>query len=40
MVKDNIIYSEVVRENVRNLEAHVKETASHGTISGLVSIQN
>jgi fatty acid synthase subunit alpha len=35
----DIVYSEVVRENVRKLEAYVEEMASGDTVSGLVNIQ-
>ena len=37
--KGDIIYSEVVRENVHKLEAYVKEMASDDTISRSVKIQ-
>jgi fatty acid synthase subunit alpha len=37
--KGDIVYSEVVRENVRKLEAYVEEMASGDTISGTVNIQ-
>ena len=37
--KGEIKYSEVVRENVCNLEAYVKEMASGDTVSGTVNIQ-
>ncbi|KAA1467738.1 fatty acid synthase [Dentipellis sp. KUC8613] len=37
--KGEIIYSEVVRENVRKLEAYVEEMATSDTISGTVNIQ-
>ena len=37
--KGEIKYSEVVRENVRKLEAYVKEMASRDTVSGAVNIQ-
>ena len=37
--KGDILYSEVVRENVRKLEAYVEEMASGGTVSGVVNIQ-
>ena len=37
--KGDIVYSEVVRENVRKLEAYVEEMASGDTISGSVNIQ-
>ncbi|KAF7965824.1 hypothetical protein HWV62_41719, partial [Athelia sp. TMB] len=37
--KGDIIYSEVVREGVRKLEAYVEEMASGDTISGAVNIQ-
>jgi fatty acid synthase subunit alpha len=33
------VYSDVVRENVRKLEAHVEEMASGDTVSGSVNIQ-
>ncbi|KAJ7769033.1 fatty acid synthase, partial [Mycena olivaceomarginata] len=36
--KGDIIYSEVVRENVRKLEAYVEEMASGDTVSGAVNI--
>jgi hypothetical protein len=36
--KGDIEYSEVVRENVRKLEAYVKEMASGDTVSGAVNI--
>src|SRR5882762_11455754 len=35
----DIVYSEVVRENVRKLEAYVEEMASGDSISGSVNIQ-
>jgi fatty acid synthase subunit alpha, fungi type len=37
--KGDIVYSEVVRENVRKLEAYVEEMASGDTVSGHVNIQ-
>ena len=37
--KGEIKYSEVVRENICNLEAYVKEMASGDTVSGTVNIQ-
>ncbi|KIL56574.1 hypothetical protein M378DRAFT_1034420 [Amanita muscaria Koide BX008] len=37
--KEDIIYSEVVREGVRKREAHVEEMASGDTASGTVNIQ-
>ncbi|KAG6910835.1 hypothetical protein DXG01_007150 [Tephrocybe rancida] len=37
--KGDIVYSEVVRENVRKLEAYVEEMASGDTVSGAVNIQ-
>jgi fatty acid synthase subunit alpha len=37
--KGDIIYSEVVRENVRKLEAYVEEMASGDTVSGHINIQ-
>ncbi|PPQ94469.1 hypothetical protein CVT25_001102 [Psilocybe cyanescens] len=37
--KGDIKYSEVVRENVRKLEAYVEEMASGDTVSGAVNIQ-
>jgi hypothetical protein len=37
--KGDIVYSEVVRENVRKLEAYLEEMASGDTISGSVNIQ-
>jgi len=37
--KGNIVYSKVVRENVRKLEAYVEEMASGDTISGSFNIQ-
>ena len=37
--KGDIVYSEVVRENVRKLEAYVEEMASGDTISGNINIQ-
>jgi fatty acid synthase subunit alpha, fungi type len=37
--KGDVVYSEVVRENVRKLEAYVEEMASGDTISGSVNIQ-
>ncbi|KAM6489047.1 hypothetical protein JOM56_015459 [Amanita muscaria] len=37
--KEDIIYSEVVREGVRKLEAHVEEMASDDPASGTVNIQ-
>ncbi|KAF8638240.1 hypothetical protein AX17_002262 [Amanita inopinata Kibby_2008] len=37
--KGEIIYSEVVREGVRKLEAYVEEMASGDTVSGAVNIQ-
>ena len=37
--KGEIKYSEVVRENVRKLEAYVEEMASGDTVSGTVNIQ-
>ncbi|KAJ7077160.1 fatty acid synthase [Mycena belliarum] len=36
--KGEIVYSEVVRENVRKLEAYVEEMASGDTVSGAVNI--
>ncbi|KAF7374647.1 Fatty acid synthase subunit alpha [Mycena sanguinolenta] len=36
--KGDIVYSEVVRENVRKLEAYVEEMASGDTVSGAVNI--
>ncbi|KAJ7456863.1 hypothetical protein B0H11DRAFT_2321206 [Mycena galericulata] len=36
--KGEIVYSEVVRENVRKLEAYVEEMASSDTISGAINI--
>ncbi|KAJ7067175.1 fatty acid synthase [Mycena amicta] len=36
--KGDIVYSEVVRENVRKLEAYVEEMASGDTVSGTVNI--
>ncbi|KAJ7227399.1 fatty acid synthase [Mycena pura] len=36
--KGDIVYSEVVRENVRKLEAYVEEMASGDTVSGNVNI--
>ncbi|KAJ6477506.1 fatty acid synthase, partial [Mycena sanguinolenta] len=36
--KGDIVYSEVIRENVRKLEAYVEEMASGGTVSGAVNI--
>ncbi|KAJ7082201.1 hypothetical protein B0H15DRAFT_993961 [Mycena belliarum] len=36
--KGEIVYSEVVRENVRKLEAYVEEMASGDTVSGAVDI--
>jgi hypothetical protein len=35
----DIVYSEIVRENVRKLEAYVEEMASGDTVSGTVNIQ-
>src|SRR5215471_6280415 len=35
----DIVYSEVVRENVRKLEAYVEEMASGDTILGAINIQ-
>ena len=37
--KGNIVYSEVVHENVQKLEAYVEEMASGDTISGNINIQ-
>ncbi|GBE85483.1 hypothetical protein SCP_0706700 [Sparassis crispa] len=37
--KGDIVYSEVVRENVRKLEAYIEEVASGDTISALMNIQ-
>lgn len=37
--KGDIVYSEVMRENVRKLEAYVEEMASGNTISDAVNIQ-
>ncbi|KAK2463415.1 hypothetical protein APHAL10511_004501 [Amanita phalloides] len=37
--KGDIVYSEVVREGVRKLEAYVEEMASGDTVSGAVNIQ-
>jgi fatty acid synthase subunit alpha, fungi type/fatty acid synthase subunit beta, fungi type len=37
--KGDIVYSEVVRENVRKLEAYVEEMAGGDTISGNINIQ-
>ncbi len=37
--KGDIVYTEVVRENVRKLEAYVEEMASGDTVSGAVNIQ-
>ncbi|KNZ81816.1 Fatty acid synthase subunit alpha [Termitomyces sp. J132] len=37
--KGDIVYSEVVRENVRKLEAYVEEMASGDAVSGAVNIQ-
>ncbi|KAG6813968.1 hypothetical protein H0H92_005223, partial [Tricholoma furcatifolium] len=37
--KGDIVYSEVVRENVRKLEAYVEEMSSGDTVSGSVNIQ-
>ena len=37
--KGDIIYLEVVRENVRKLEAYVEEMASGDTIPGNINIQ-
>jgi fatty acid synthase subunit beta len=37
--KGDIVYSEAVRENIRILEAYVKEMASGDTTSGTVNIQ-
>src|SRR6202021_2333322 len=37
--KGDIVYSEVVRENVLKLEAYVQEVASGDTVSGSVNIQ-
>ncbi|KAK0191779.1 hypothetical protein F5146DRAFT_1198324 [Armillaria mellea] len=37
--KGDIVYSEVVRVNVRKLEAYVEEMASSDTVSGAVNIQ-
>ncbi|TFK75163.1 fatty acid synthase [Pluteus cervinus] len=37
--KGDIVYSEVVRENVRKLEAYVEEMASGDTVSGNFNIQ-
>jgi len=37
--KGNIVYSKVVCENVRKLEAYVEEMASGDTISGSFNIQ-
>ncbi|GLB40343.1 putative protein with domain of unknown function (DUF1729) [Lyophyllum shimeji] len=37
--KGDIIYSEVVRENVRKLEAYVEEMASGDQVSGTINIQ-
>jgi fatty acid synthase subunit alpha len=37
--KGNIVYSEVVRENVRKLEAYVEEMASADTVTGSVNIE-
>ncbi|KZT29627.1 fatty acid synthase [Neolentinus lepideus HHB14362 ss-1] len=37
--KGEIVYTEVVRENVRKLEAYVEEMASGDTIAGSVNIQ-
>ena len=37
--KGDIVYSEVVRENVRKLEAYVEEMASGDTVAGHVNIQ-
>jgi fatty acid synthase subunit beta len=37
--KGDIVYSEVVRENVRKLEAYVEEMAAGDTASGAVNIQ-
>ena len=39
MEKGEIKYSEVVRENVRKLEAYVEEMASGDTVLGAVNIQ-
>ena len=35
----DIVYSEIVRENVRKLQAYVEEMASGDTISGIFNIQ-
>jgi fatty acid synthase subunit alpha len=37
--KGDIVYAEVVRENLRKLEAYVEEMASGDTVSGSVNIQ-
>ncbi|KAF8632253.1 hypothetical protein AX15_002000 [Amanita polypyramis BW_CC] len=37
--KGDIVYSEIVREGVRKLEAYVEEMASGDTVSGAVNIQ-
>ncbi|KAF8896473.1 fatty acid synthetase alpha subunit [Infundibulicybe gibba] len=37
--KGDIVYSEVVRENVRKLEAYVEEMASGDTVSGAINIE-
>lgn len=39
MANGDIVYTEVVRENVRKLEAYVEEMASGDTVSGAVNIQ-
>jgi fatty acid synthase subunit beta len=39
LANGDIVYSEVVRENVRKLEAYVEEMASGDTVSGAVNIQ-
>jgi len=37
--KGDIVYTEIVRENVRKLEAYVEEMASVDTVSGAVNVQ-
>lgn len=37
--KGEIVYTEVLRENVRKLEAYVEEMARSDTVSGAVNIQ-
>ncbi|KAF8140809.1 hypothetical protein K438DRAFT_1995635 [Mycena galopus ATCC 62051] len=38
--KGDVVYSEFVRENVRKLEAYIKEMASSDTVSGAVHMNN